>query len=487
MKNISSFCLRKTKRNAIATLILAGVSWQSLADINTLNTTMNLAQKGLSVNGNAAATALTIDRQDPYTLSGGTFRVGAAFEYGNLDDIFELYNKLAKNFKPSGDDGNNGGGNGGGDDQVDWDEIFEKYPELEDQLKALKNEAVSMVSLFALISSEGYAKAEFDMEMSFVLQDDFLGGTWMVGNDLQAYSKAVGIFEDIDFDIEKAEEALKALIELEETDPLQEIDLTGGLVLFYDPATGKAKLKVDNDSLLLVKTALVNKFNVSYSRKAFENEHGSLYWGAKPTLYYVGLSNVSVSIGDITDSEKIFNDIRNADYHYTNALDLDLGVMWASKNYQIGASLNNVVESSYEFPQIDRSKLKSLEVASKLLHHESFVMERQLKLEGAWYTEDRSWSVNMDIDVNKIHDPMKDEYQWASISGTYNSENWWLPSARLGYSRNLVGSKLHYINAGVTFAKYVNLDIATTLNTVTLNDTKLMRGLNINLGFQFDY
>lgn len=487
MNILSSLQLNGTKRSIITALLLVGTCGQAAADINTLNTTMNLAQKGLSVNGNAAATAMTIDRKDPYKLTGGTFRIGTAAEYGDLDNIFDLFNQLAKDFDPD-DGGNNGGNNGGSnDDQIDWDEIFKNYPELEDQLKYLENNAASTLSLLALISAEGYAKAEIDVEMSFVLQDDFLGGTWMIGNDLQGYSKAVGIFEDIEFDSAKAEAALRTLADVVETDPLQELDLTGGLVLFYNPATGKAKLKVNNDSLLLVKTAIVNKLNLSYSRKAFENDHGSLYWGAKPSFYYVGLTNVGVSIGDITDAEKIFNDIKDADYQYSSGFDLDLGVMWTSKNYQIGASFNNVIESSYDFPEVNRDKFFSPEIISKLEPHESFVMERQLKLEGALFTEDRSWAVHMELDANKIHDPMKDEYQWVSISGNYNSENWWLPSARIGYSRNLAGSKLQYVNAGLTFAKYVNLDVATTLDTVKLNDTKLMRGLNINLGFQFDY
>ncbi len=483
---LPSYCHANKTKLAICTALLLS-TYQAHADIQPLSATKTLSQQSLSVNGNAAGGALTIERNDPHAMTGGSITIGTALEYGDLDDIFDLFDQLSKDFKPD-DGGNNGGNNGGNDeDKIDWEEIFKEYPELEGKLKVIEGQVASTVSLLALITAEGYAKADIDMEASFVLQDDFYGGTLVFGNDLKGFSKAVGIFEDIEFDKAQAEQELAKLVELSPTDPVQEFDLSGGIVLFYDPATQKAKLKVDNDSLLLVKTAIVNRLNLAYSKKAFSNDEGSLYWGVKPTFYYVGLTNVGVSIGDITDSEKVFDDIRDADYHYSSGFDIDLGLMWAAKNYQLGVSVNNLVESSYNFPKVDRSKFFSADIVSKLRKHEHFVMERQLKLEAAVYDDTRQWSLSMALDANKINDPMQDEHQWLSISGNYSTDSWWLPSARMGFSRNLAGSGLRYVNAGVTLFKYINLDVASTLNTVKVNDKELMRGLNVSLGVQFDY
>ena len=82
---------------------------------------------------------------------------------------------------------------------------------------------------------------------------------------------------------------------------------------------------------------------------------------------------------------------------------------------------------------------------------------------------------------------MHDNYQWFTLTGGYAADSWWLPSARLGFSRNLAGSKLAYLNAGVTVMKFFNIDVATTLDTVTLDGSEMLRGANIRLGVQFDY
>ena len=52
---------------------------------------------------------------------------------------------------------------------------------------------------------------------------------------------------------------------------------------------------------------------------------------------------------------------------------------------------------------------------------------------------------------------------------------------------NLAGTGLGYINAGVTVMKYLNIDAATTIDTVTLDGAELRRGVNIRVGVQFDY
>jgi len=114
-------------------------------------------------------------------------------------------------------------------------------------------------------------------------------------------------------------------------------------------------------------------------------------------------------------------------------------------------------------------------------------MERQLKLEAGIYTAQRHWSLNAELDANPVEDPMDDDYQWLTVTAGYAADSWWLPSARVGFSRNLAGTKLAYLNAGITFMKFINLDVATTIDTVTLDGSEMRRGANLRLGVQFDY
>ena len=113
---------------------------------------------------------------------------------------------------------------------------------------------------------------------------------------------------------------------------MQELDLSGGITLFYNPANNKVKMTVDNDSLLLIKAAKVSQFSLAYRRHALESDLGDLYWGIKPTFYRVGLTSVGTQIGDITDTEALFDDIKNADFIYENGFDVDLGLVWAAEH-----------------------------------------------------------------------------------------------------------------------------------------------------------
>ena len=136
------------------------------------------------------------------------------------------------------------------------------------------------------------------------------------------------------------------------------------------------------------------------------------------------------------------------------------------------------------------SRLRSVLGRSFLVqldHHEEFTMQRQVKLEAGIFTEQRHWSLHAELDANPVEDPMRDRYQWFTLTAGYAADSWWLPSARFGMSRNLAGTKLGYLNAGITFMKFINLDVATTLDQVHLDGKDIRRGANIRLGVQFDY
>lgn len=199
------------------------------------------------------------------------------------------------------------------------------------------------------------------------------------------------------------------------------------------------------------------------------------------------MTHTSTRIGEITDTEELFDDIKNADFIYQNGFDVDLGIVWAAEHYQVGASLSSLFERTYEFPEFDRGSFTSLNILSQLNEQSSYTMERQLKLEAGIFTDQRNWSLNLELDANAVEDPMRDNYQWFTLTGGYAADSWWLPSARLGFSRNLAGTKLAYVNAGVTVMKFINIDVATTLDTVTLDGSEMLRGANIRLGVQFDY
>ena len=483
------------KQSAFIGIILFSLvipSGYVLADIQPRSASLNYSQKSLSNAGNPASAALIVARKDPHVMTGGSIELGGGIEYGNLDELFAKIDELSLLFNPPSD------GDDGSDIELPptpenpirdytWEDLFTEYPELEDRLDIVKTKVITTAGLLALIATEGYGKAEVTSDASFVLSEDLFGGTLLFGAAFKGNSKAVGIFEDIDFDSEQAKEQLQTIPGFTEDDPVQELDLSGGITLFYNPANNKVKMTVDNDSLLLIKAAKVSQFSLAYSRNALQSDVGDLYWGIKPTFYRVGLTNVGTRIGEITDAEALFDDIKDANFIYENGFDMDLGIVWAADHYQLGASLTSVFEHTYEFPELDRNRFSSENILSKLNYHEVFTMERQLKIEAGIFTDQRHWSLNIELDANPVVDPMHDEYQWFTLTAGYAADSWWLPSARLGMSRNLAGTGLGYVNAGITVMKFINLDVATTLDTVTLDGNEMRRGLNLRLGVQFDY
>jgi len=461
-----------------------------LADIQPRSASLNYSQKSLSNAGNPAAAALIVERKDPHVMTGGLIEFGVGLEYGNLDELFEKINKFSEDHRPPDD----------GDDGTDrpptpenpirdytWEDLFQEYPELEDRLDIVKDKVTDAVTIAALIVAEGYGKAELTSEASFVVNEDLYGGTLLIGMAYKGNAKTVGIFEEINFDSEQAKAALSTIPDFSADDPLQELDLSGGITLFYNPANHKIKFTIDNDSFLLVKATKIAQFSLSYSKKAAEFEQGSLYWGVKPSFYRVGLTNVSTRLGDVSDAEALLQDIKDADFIYETGFDFDLGLVWAAPHYQLGASLTNAIESTYDYPEIDRNGFRALDVIKQLDYHEEFTMQRQVKLEAGIFTEQRHWSLHAELDANPVEGPMRDRYQWLILTAGYAADSWWLPSARFGMSRNLAGTKLGYLNAGVTFMKFINLDVAATLDKVHLDGKDIRRGANVRLGVQFDF
>ncbi|WP_252739003.1 conjugal transfer protein TraF [Colwellia sp. D2M02] len=488
---MSPYTINKPLQNVniffITSLLLLLIPIKALANSHPSGG-LNYSQRALTNAGNPAAAALVIERNDPYVMTGGIIEFGAGLEYGDLDELFAKIDDISSQFSPSEDEGTPGSPPSLENPIRDytWEDLFQAYPELEDRIDVLEDKVLTTAGVLALITTEGYGKAEAIANASFVLSDDFYGGSLLFSTDFKGNAKAVGIFEDINFDSEQARTQLKTIPDFNESDPVQALDLSGGITLFYNPANQKVKLSIDNDSLLLVKATTVFRASLAYSAKALSSGAGNLYWGVKPNFYRVGLTNVSTRLGDVTDSEALFNDIKDADLIYENGFDIDLGLVWATDNYQVGASVTNLIENTYEYPELE-DDFNSLQIIRKLSSHKSFTMQRQVKLEAGIYTDDRQWSLNAELDANPTVDPMKDRYQWLTITGGYANDSWWLPSARIGFSRNLAGSQLSYLNAGITVMKFINIDVASTLDTVTLDGEKWMRGAHIQIGFQFDY
>ncbi len=196
------------------------------------------------------------------------------------------------------------------------------------------------------------------------------------------------------------------------------------------------------------------------------------------------LSRLSVRFGDITDSDELFDAIRHADYRDDTNIGLDFGALWVANNYQLGMQVTNINEPDFEFPEVNLEPYTSRPIIDFLIGDQVYEMERQWKFEGSVFSSNRRWTVNLGIDANAVPDPMGDDYQWFTLSAGYATESWWLPGVRVGYRKNLAGTEMGYLGLGVTAFKFVNLDIASAVDSVKISGTDLPQGLMASLGFQ---
>ena len=444
---------------------------------------------------NPAAPALSY-QLNPNVNRGGMIAVGAGVEYGSVDQIFDLIDDLSAQYKgensgdipEGGSPDNPGTGNPGNlPRSPTFDDILNDNPELEQWINDSGKQLALMATKLAVIAAEGYAKAFVTSNIPVLITSDLWGGSLIFSANMGVSSKALGIVDVPDFDKGVVRSQLELARQLTINDPRTRFDLTNSLAITIDPTNQHVDVEFNNDSTLLTKAAKVSQFSLGYSRQIQSIEQGKLFLGVKPKLYYVGLSQTDTRLGDLSDAKGLFDDIRNASFDYDQQLSIDFGLLWAKNNYIIGANLTDLFEPEFDFPGIDESRYTKSAIISRLRKEATYRIERQLRLEASVLTDSKNWSANFGLDANDTLDPMGDEYQWATVSGAYHTDNWWLPGVRLGYRENLAGTELKYVSAGITFLKYIDLDIATTLDTVELDGDELPRGFNASLGFQIAF
>ncbi len=455
---------------------------------------LNHPQLIMSTTSNPAAVAADSTRTGENGDSGVGLSVVAGIENGNVEEIFDSIDQLSLAFEPT--------------DLLSQvgDLPSGQFPDIKpeggidvgDLIDAINPDLVALVSsvgeeitgnieaAMAVISREGYSRAFVSGDLPIVINTHALGGTWTVDVNWSASAKAFVVADVIDFDPQEALNFLENNYNGLPINAPETFALPGDIELTIDP-TGQTRLQVNNDSLLLTKAAMTTEVGVGYGRRLWTTEHGSFYVGMEAKYYQVGLSRIDSRLGDITDSDEIFDTIRNADFVTENGYGLDVGVLWAGDNYQLGATVTNVNEASFAFPAANESVYSDQDIIEFLRQDRTYTMERQLTLESSLFTPSRQWMLNLSFDANAVPDPMGDDFQWFSVSGSYLTDSWWLPGIRASYHQNMAGTELSYIGIGVTVLKVLNIDVASTLDTVQIDNQSLPQGLMASIGFQFNF
>lgn len=421
------------------------------------------------------------------SLYGAGLSIGLGVEYDGNDNLFELLNDAGSDDALAPGDSDDSGSGQIGDNIQDIIGTINPTPEQEAQLQVLVDEiAVKAASLGAFLvtaTTELNAKAFVSADVPILISNDSIGA-WTFGANTSVTTNLRGLNDPIIFDSDLALQTLQDIYTLDTTEPITTYDLGSNGSITVDPATGDTEFVFENNSGTVTRAAQITEVSLGYSRKVWQKEDNKIYVGVKPKYLDVGLSNSFVFIADIEDAQDIFEALDKSNFKYSQDFSMDLGAIWSGKQYQIGATLTNINEPDFKFPEVDLSGISNPDIIQAIIDSQTYVMERQLKLEAGYITPGGAWGINFGYDANAVPDPMLDNYQWVSVGAGYASDNWWLPGARIGARKNMVGTKLTYVTAGITVFNIVNLDVATTTDTITVDGDTVPRGLILNIGAQ---
>jgi len=442
-----------------------------------------------SASSNPAAAAANLARSEGKRFRGTVVSVAAGLEYGNVQNLFDFYDEVTGAYEPSDPGDNDGPVNlpekpGGIDLEDIWDSLD---PDAQEAASAVAKEVATQVALLALIQEEGYGKAWLAADAPFVIDNNYLGGTWTFGVNWSGSSKAYGLTQPIEFDEDEARQKLQDWLDTLPINRPELLPISDDVVLTPNPEQGAIFFSLTNDSSIVTKATQTTEFDLGYSFPAWSGDTGSLYLGAEASLYFMKLSRFSVRFGDVTDSEELFDAIGDSEFRNDEGIGIDVGALWVSDNYQLGAQFTNINEPGFIFPDVDLEPYSSEGAIEFLVADQRYTMDRQLKLEASLFTSDRRWSAHVGYDADAATDPMGDRFQWLTVSGGFTTDSWWLPSGRIGYRQNLAGSKLSYVGIGVTAFKFLNIDISSALDTVKIDGSTLPQGLMGSIGFQITW
>lgn len=263
----------------------------------------------------------------------------------------------------------------------------------------------------------------------------------------------------------------------------------------------------ETNTAIYLKSVEYTTIGLSYSReidhglvKGFTDPLGGrLLAGVRGNLYSMNLSKQVVGLLNIDEDDElgdVIQDDLSANKVTTTNIGLDLGLIWEAPNYHVGFNWRNINEPEFDYGTLGQncsSKDSSTSMSNcftalyfaadnRITLGETYVMTAQTTIDAALNTENKRWRVATSYDLQPMRDPIGDEYQWASASAAYVGST--IIGGRLGFSKNLTGSNLTMLNAGLSLFGGMNLDLRYSLDKIEVDGAEAPRAFAINLGFE---
>lgn len=259
-------------------------------------------------------------------------------------------------------------------------------------------------------------------------------------------------------------------------------------------------------SAAYLKSGIEKRIALGYARATLNEKQsarwgGQLYVGTKIKLLNLELSKQVIALQQLEgkDVEDLIEDeYKNNLASSTNAA-VDIGFSWISRHYRAGLLLSNLNSPSFnygelgtncqQFPEESFAR-NNCEAAAYFAYDQGRINASEKHTKHVAATLDASvfptanWAINAAIDLAAYDDIVGDQTQRLNISTALNSRSVWLPDIRLGYQKNLAGSKLANAGLGISFFDVFTLDAQVALDDVLIDGKKSPRGFALALAFE---
>ncbi len=253
---------------------------------------------------------------------------------------------------------------------------------------------------------------------------------------------------------------------------------------------------------LYIKAGIEQNLAVSYGRAIMsEGSKDRLYAGVKVKLMNVELSKQVLPILQLDGQEvqDVIEDEYDQNLKSSTNIGIDVGLVWDDENYRVGLTIENLNSPDFDYGTIgenctDRPEntdsRSNCEAAAFFIQQQGEIRAREthtkhalLRVDGLYKLSDR-WAILSSLDLAKYDDVTGFENQWFHAAMSYDSAGTLVPSARVGYKKNLAGFEVASLTFGFTFFRYFGLDIEYGLESVDVDGSSYPRRVGIAFGFE---
>ncbi len=258
-----------------------------------------------------------------------------------------------------------------------------------------------------------------------------------------------------------------------------------------------------------VKAATITQLSLGYGTEVgrwfgLDGAKGKLDGGIRLNRYQARLYRQLVGFTDANGNGNTGNFNRDSvDSRRASAFGIDLGVNWQAENWQVGATLYNLGNPRFSYPDptrdtnaANRYAATTLSASGRINARDQVQLKTHLVLEGSVHTANKRWMLQTSYAANETPNFVGDRQKFVTASVSYNAErfegpfgsllNYIVPSVRLGWRKNMVGDQLASNGLGLSWG-VVNLDVQASQAKVNADGSRVPRSAGASLSVAEKY